>query len=225
MTPAAATAQSAPSMGAAVEPARRAYPGELERLTSLLDVAFPRAIGWDAAAQAFTPPPEHQQLGYTVCLVVGCDTPGDTGSGLCASCRLRYQASGRDLAAFTTVERVRCRASALSTPSRSTPCGVASCPRPAKNAVVELCTAHNTQRRQLSIPVATFVRHPQAHPLPPLGECRVAACAILADNRRGLCRTMGRAGRSTCGAAGVATPKATSTPGARRSRQSSTGPG
>jgi hypothetical protein len=159
---------------------------ELERLVSLLHPAFLQAIGWDAAAQAFTPPPEHPQLGRPVCLVAGCEVGSAFRNGLCHACRDRYHSSGLDLDAFITIRRVRVRIQTRG--SSMLTCAVAGCPRPVRNAPAKLCTSHDDQRDRLGLSLAAVLTHPKVRALPSFGECRVAACTGPAGNRRRLCR-------------------------------------
>ncbi len=165
-------------------PATADQAGQLQRLTSLLDPAFLQAIGWDAATQTFTPPPEHPQLGRPVCLVAGCDVRSLYDNKLCHACRARHRSSGLDLAAFITIPRVRARARCSST----LPCAVASCGRPVVTAPRQLCLPHDDQRHRLGIALAVFLTHPQVRPMPSLGHCRVASCAGPAYSALGLCR-------------------------------------
>jgi integrase len=158
--------------------------GELERLTSLLDQAFLQAIGWDAAAQTFAPPPEHPQLGCPVCLVVGCGVRSYYNNKLCHACRARYRSSSLDLATFITIQRVRVRARSSSTLL----CAVAGCGRPVVTAPRQLCLAHDDLRHRLGLPLVAFIGHPQVRPMPSLGQCRVTACTGPAYSSRGLCR-------------------------------------
>jgi integrase len=157
---------------------------DLERLGSLLDPDFLKTIRWDPAAQAFAPPPEHPQLGWPGCLVSGCDTVSYRINGLCSACQTRYRTCGLDLPAFMKIERVRVRARGFSTQL----CAVADCGRPIQSVPSKLCSAHADQRYKLALPLATFLIHPRVRALPPLGECRVAACRGPAHSRRGLCR-------------------------------------
>jgi integrase len=159
---------------------------ELERLVSLLHPAFLQAIGWDAAAQAFTPPPEHPQLGRPVCLVAGCEVGSAFRNRLCHACRDRYHSSGLDLDAFITIRRVRVRIQTRG--SSMLTCAVAGCPRPVRNAPAKLCTSHDDQRDRLGLSLAAVLTHPKVRALPSFGECRVAACTGPAGNRRRLCR-------------------------------------
>src|SRR6266536_1784261 len=161
-------------------------PERLERLGSLLDPSFLQAIGWDAAAQALSPPAEHPQLGRRICLVAGCGVRSNYRNGLCDVCQRRYRSSGLDLEVFTALRHVRVQAQTRS--SSLLLCAVSSCPRPVKSAPARLCAAHATQRDKLGLGLATFLAHPRVRALPSFGECRVVACAGAAGNRRGLCR-------------------------------------
>ena len=161
-------------------------PERLERLGSLLDPSFLQAIGWDAAAQALSPPAEHPQLGRRICLVAGCGVRSNYRNGLCDVCQRRYRSSGLDLEVFTAIRHVRVQAQTRS--SSLLLCAVSSCPRPVKSAPARLCAAHATQRDKLGLGLATFLAHPRVRALPSFGECRVVACAGAAGNRRGLCR-------------------------------------
>jgi hypothetical protein len=156
---------------------------DLERLVSLLDRVFLEAIGWDSAAQAFTPPSDHPQLGRPVCLVVGCEILSHGGGGLCPACRIRYRSSGLELATFITIERVQRQVR-----SYALPCVVAGCGRPRISAPTQLCSPHESQQSRLGLSLAEFLTQPQVRPMPSLGACRVAACTGPAYARRGLCR-------------------------------------
>jgi integrase len=158
--------------------------GQQEQLALLLDPVFLKAIGWDAARQAFTPPSEHPQLGSPVCLVAGCDVLAHHRLGLCPSCRGRYRSSGLDLADFILIDRARAGVRF----SGTLPCAVAGCGRPSNSAPTKLCNTHRDQRRRLALPLDAFLNHPAVRPLPSLGECRAAACTGPADGGRRLCR-------------------------------------
>jgi integrase len=161
-------------------------PERLERLVALLDPSFLEAIGWDAATQVLTLPPEHPQLGRRVCLVAGCGVGSNYRNGLCHACQRRYRSSGLDLEAFTAIRRVRVQV--LTRSSSTLICAVAPCPRPVKSAPARLCATHATQRDTLGLALPVFLAHPQVRALPSFGDCRVVACAGPAGNRRGLCR-------------------------------------
>jgi integrase len=161
----------------------------LERLTSLLDPAFLEAIGWDAAAEAIAPPPDHPQLRRPTCLVPGCGVQATSHNRLCTICQLRHRSSGLDLAVFVTVARVRLK---NQTPGSSlVRCAVGGCPRPVKSAPAKLCSTHLDQQHRLGLALAAFLAHPQVRPLPSFGTCRVGACLGPAESRRGLCRPHG----------------------------------
>jgi len=172
--------RSSPARG----PAGPATEFELERLTSLLDPAFLEAIGWDAATQAFTPPPEHPQLDYSCCSVAGCGVQTYRTDRLWSACRIRFRSAGLDLPAFLMIPRDRVRRPA----SSMLPCAVAGCSRPARSAPAQVCETHADQRRRLGVALAVFLTDPRVRELHSFGECRVAACPGPAHSRRGLCR-------------------------------------
>ena len=126
--------------------------------------------------------PDHPLLGFRVCLVRGCQSQGLLPEELCATCRGFYRQSELGMAEFIAAGPVRARWCG------EVICGVNGCPRPVRNRRVQLCYTHEQQRCRLQLPLAAFLAHPEARPLPTFGPCQVTVCTRQAHGRRGLCR-------------------------------------
>jgi integrase len=153
-----------------------------EDLWPYLDPAFLAEAGWNPKAQALAPPPGHPLLGYRLCLVRGCAGQGLAPDGLCATChkaRRRSDLSGEEFIAAGPVRARHCG---------EVICSAEGCPRPVRTKRLQLCYTHEHRRRQLGLPLAGFLQHPRAQPLPGFGPCKVAVCSRQAHARRGLCR-------------------------------------
>ena len=183
--------------------------GHAEQLRALLDPAFLAGIRWDAGTQVFVPPPEHPQLGYRICAVLGCPVATHGAVLLCPSCAQRYRktrktheiakaakaetgmaeptphlAADAELAAYIAAGRP---ASARLVGEFF--CAVPGCERTMRTCAVLLCSAHHAQQvERLPLPTDAFIHHPDVKPLPGLGSCLVLACVRVATTRRGLCR-------------------------------------
>jgi len=148
----------------------------------LLDPGFLAGAGWDPWRQVLAPGRDHPLLGFRACRVAGCQGQALLPEHLCATCRAAYRRSGLDSEDF-----------AAAGPARAKRCGevicsVGGCPRPVRVRRLELCYTHEHQRQRLGLPLAEFIDHPAAVPLPGFGRCRAAVCDRQAHGRRGLCR-------------------------------------
>ncbi|HUZ26487.1 MAG TPA: tyrosine-type recombinase/integrase [Streptosporangiaceae bacterium] len=158
-------------------------PGDgAEDLWRHLDPVFLAGAGWNPGTQTLTPSPDHPLLGYRVCLVRGCTGQGLVPDELCATCRSARRLSGLSTEEFIAAGPVRARHCG------EVICSAEGCPRPVRTSRLQLCYAHEHRRRSLGLPLAGFLRHPQARPLPGFGPCKVAVCTRQAHARRGLCR-------------------------------------
>jgi integrase len=167
---------------APVSYARREGESRAGDLWRLLDPGFLSEAGWDPTRQVLAPGPDHPLLGFRACRVAGCQGQALLPEQLCATCRDAYRRSGLDIEEF-----------AAAGPARAKRCGevicsVGGCPRPVRVGRLELCYTHEHQRRRLGLPLAEFVDHPGAVPLPGFGRCRAEVCDRQAHGRRGLCR-------------------------------------
>jgi integrase len=147
-----------------------------------LDPGFLAEAGWDPRRQVLAPAPDHPLLGFRVCRVLGCQGHALLPEQLCATCRAGYRRSDLGMEEFAAAgrARVRCRGELI--------CSVDGCPRPVRVRRLELCYTHEHQRKRLGLPLAEFLDHPGAVPLPGFGPCRVRVCDRQAHGRRGLCR-------------------------------------
>ncbi len=154
-------------------------PGDLWRL---VDPGFLAEAGWDPRRQVLAPSPDHPLLGFRACRVAGCQGQALLPEQLCATCRGAYRRSGLGMEEFAAAgpPRVTHRGEAI--------CKVGGCPRPVRVRRLELCCTHEHQRNRLGLPLAEFLDHPEAVPLPGFGRCRAEVCDRQAHGRRGLCR-------------------------------------
>lgn len=169
-----------------VEPVGDAWRTSDERrsgdLWRLLDPGFLAAAGWDPRREVLAPAPDHPLLGFRACRVLGCQGHALLPEQLCATCQGAYRRSDLGMQQFIAAgpERARRCGEAI--------CSVNGCPRPVRTRRLELCNTHEHQRKQLGLPLAQFVDHPGAVPLPGFGRCRAGVCDRQAHGRRGLCR-------------------------------------
>jgi integrase len=155
---------------------------QAKRLLALIEPTFLAAAGWDADTQVLTPPADHPQFGYQVCMVAGCTTEARRRGGLCPSCDQHWLASGLDLDAFAAAGPKKMRVLGEFF------CAVSGCGRPRKSTLARVCYTHDAQRERLGLELDAFLAHPDVWPLPTLGPCRVPACQRAADNHLGICR-------------------------------------
>ena len=153
-----------------------------EGLRRYLDPVFLAGAGWNPKTQTLAPPPDHPLLGYRVCLVRGCPGQGLVPDELCATCRSARRRSTLSMAEFIAAGPVRTRHYG------EVICSARGCPRPVRTRRLQLCYTHEHRRRHLGLPLAVFLLHPAARPLPGFGPCKVAVCTRQAHARRGLCR-------------------------------------
>ena len=151
-------------------------------LWRLLDPGFLAAAGWDARREVLAPAPDHPLLGFRACRVLGCQGHALLPDQLCATCRGAYRRSDLSMQQFIAAGPARARRCGEAI------CSVNGCPRPVRTRRLELCNTHEHQRQQLGLPLAQFVGHPGAVPLPGFGRCRAGVCDRQAHGRRGLCR-------------------------------------
>jgi hypothetical protein len=147
-----------------------------------LDPVFLSGAGWNPETQTLAPSPDHPLLGYRVCLVRGCTGQGLVPDELCATCRGTRQRSDLSMEEFIVAGPVRARQCG------EVICSADGCPRPVRTRRLQLCYTHEHRRKFLRLPLADFLRHPRAQPLPGFGPCRVVVCTRQAHARRGLCR-------------------------------------
>jgi hypothetical protein len=158
-------------------------PGDsAEDLWCYLDPAFLAGAGWNPKTRTLAPPPGHPLLGYRLCLVQGCAGQGLAPDGLCATCHTSRRRSDLSAEEFIAAGPVRARHCG------EVICSAEGCPRPVRTRRLQLCYTHEHRRRQLGLPLAGFLQHPRAQPLPGFGPCKVAVCIRQAHARRGLCR-------------------------------------
>jgi integrase len=151
-------------------------------LWRLLDPGFLAGAGWDPRRQVLAPPPDHPLLGFRACRVLGCQGQALLPEQLCATCRGAYRCSGLSMEEFTAAGPARAKRCG------EVICSVGGCPRPVRVRRLELCYTHEHQRNRLGLPLAEFLDHPEAVPLPGFGQCRAEVCDRQAHGRRGLCR-------------------------------------
>lgn len=137
-------------------------------------------LGWDPVSQVLAPDPAHPLLGYAVCRVEGCAAEAWDRSGICTSCRFRWQATGgTDLDEFCTAGVSRAH---RSQPDLCSVCCVPGFERPA--TANGLCFACDGLRRRRAQTPSAYVNgdgaFPPAVPRPGLGFCAVLACRRLA---------------------------------------------
>jgi integrase len=147
-----------------------------------LDPVFLAGAGWNPQTQTLAPSPDHSLLGFRICLVRGCQGQGLLPDTLCATCHRARKRSDRSIEEFITAGPVRARRCG------EVICSVSRCPRPVRTRRLQLCNTHEHRRKQLTLPLAEFLTHPRARPLPGFGPCRVVVCIRQAHARRGLCR-------------------------------------
>lgn len=139
---------------------------------------IPRAwlveAGWDEDTHQMRPPPTHPILGYRPCPVLGCGRPADGGTptSMCPACKVRWKSEGEPDQADYRAAGIK-RRFLHGKPER---CLVQRddirCGRPAFNR--GLCYVHNGPVRANKVSVDDVLA--TARPLPPLGDCDVAAC-------------------------------------------------
>jgi len=135
-----------------------------------LDPGFLALLRWDWDLRVLHFPSDHPILGSPVCRAENCAKPSGLRTGLCPSCRKRWEASGQDIEHFTR-EYIRFTRSI-----GIMPCTITDCARPWTTSVSRLCATHLAQRKTLAMTLEEFQRHPGALPLPGFGPCQVAAC-------------------------------------------------
>jgi integrase len=155
---------------------------EAEDLLRHLDPAFLTEAGWNPRTQTLAPSPDHPLLGYRICLVRGCAGQGLVPDELCATCHSTRQRSDLTMEEFIAAGPVRVKQHG------EVICSVDGCPRPVRTRRLQLCYTHEHRRKHLQLPLADFLQHPRAQPLPGFGPCRVVVCTRQAHARRGLCR-------------------------------------
>ena len=101
---------------------------------------------------------------------------------LCATCHSTRKRSDLSMEEFIAAGPVRARHCG------EVICSAGGCPRPVRTRQLRLCHTHEHRRKQLGLPLADFLQHPRAEPLPSFGPCRVVVCTRQAHARRGLCR-------------------------------------
>lgn len=171
-------------MSAALSSLARPAPseGDVEDLRRHLDPAFLTEAGWNPKTQTLAPSPDHPLLGYRICLVRGCTGQGLMPDELCITCHSIRQRSDLSMEEFIAAGPVRARHCG------EVICSVEGCPRPVRTRRLQLCYTHEHGRKHLQLPLADFLQHPRAQPLPGFGPCRVVVCTRQAHARRGLCR-------------------------------------
>ena len=147
-----------------------------------LDPGFLAGAGWDPRRRVLAPSPDHPLLGFRACRVAGCQGQALLPEQLCATCRGAYRRSGLSVERFTAAGPARAKRCGEAI------CSVGGCPRPVRVRRLELCYTHEHQRNRLGLPLAEFLDHPEAVPLPGFGRCRAEACDRQGYGRRGLCR-------------------------------------
>jgi integrase len=147
-----------------------------------LDPAFLAGAGWNPETRTLAPPPGHPLLGYRLCVVRACVGQGLAPHGFCATCHKARRQSGLSAEKFIAAGPVRAKRRG------EVICSAQGCPRPVRTSRLRLCYTHEHRRRQLGLPLAVFLQHPRAQPLPGFGRCKVAVCTRQAHARRGLCR-------------------------------------
>jgi integrase len=147
-----------------------------------LDPAFLTEAGWNPKTQTLAPSPDHPLLGYRSCLVRGCTGQGLVPDELCATCHGTRQRSDLSMEEFVAAGPVRVKGHG------EVICSAAGCPRPVRTRRLQLCCTREHRRKHLRLPLADFLQHPRAQPLPGFGPWPVVACTRQAHARRGLCR-------------------------------------
>ena len=186
---------------------------EVEDLLRHLDPAFLAEAGWNPGTQALAPSPDHPLLGYRIGLVRGCAGQGLVPDELCATCHSTRQRSDLTMEEFIASGPVRVKQHG------EVICSVDGCPRPVRTRRLQLCYTHEHRRKHLQLPLADFLQHPRAQPLPGFGPCRVVVCTRQATCPAG---TLPCARRPMVGATprGQLSRSPTSTSGANRALRS-----
>jgi integrase len=153
-----------------------------EDLWRLLDPGFLAEARWDPRGEVLAPAPDHPLLGFRVCRVLGCQGHALLPEQLCATCRGAYRRSDLSMEEFVAAGPARVKRCGEAI------CTVEGCPRPVRTSRLQLCNTHEHHRKRLQLPLAAFLVHPQAKPLPGFGICQVVVCTRQAHGRRGLCR-------------------------------------
>jgi integrase len=146
---------------------------------------FRELLRWSGERRVLVFPQGHPLLGWAVCSVSNCDRRSTLSSGLCPACIVRWTDAGRPaVEEFIAIERVRFRD--ISTG----PCAVDQCERPWKTSNSTLCDAHHSQRRKnVRLPLAQFVAHPDVVGHTSFGPCKVVACTRDRDGHGPYCRS------------------------------------
>jgi integrase len=141
-------------------------------LLAAVEQDFLALLRWNPESRVLIFPQDHPVLGWPECRVAGCGKTGESSTGLCAACSLRWRRSGAsDLEEFLLVAKPdeRCVGVGL--------CAVRGCQRPWKTARKRLCHAHEYQQRvMLDVPLEVFLADPDVVPHASFGPCAVVAC-------------------------------------------------
>jgi integrase len=165
---------------------------ELARLVAVFDEPFWSEAGWDASLRLVRPAPGHPTLGWSRCVIPGCDLRACGYGGLCANCQRRWRRTSLSNHEFIAAAQQEPPVAGARRRLIDALCRVDGCPRPQTARTHGLCNAHHSQclerfKATTADAVQRFLREPDVVPLPALGPCKVAACTRLAENNKGLC--------------------------------------
>ena len=73
---------------------------ELGRLVAVFDEPFWSKAGWDESLRLVRPDPEHPVLGWSCCVIPGCDHRASNYGGICPVCRRRWEKTSQSMNEF-----------------------------------------------------------------------------------------------------------------------------
>ncbi len=139
---------------------------------------FLAMVGWSAEQRVVVFPQTHPQLGWCLCEVPNCEGKVHSAQGLCTSCLLRWNKSGRPpIDGFRNIERTWSRDMV---PGR---CSVPGCELPWNGATTALCSTHDRLMRRRKVTTADLISDPSVVGYPAFGPCEVLACLRERDSR------------------------------------------
>ena len=167
---------------------------ETAALREAFNADFWEQAGWDASLRLVRPPADHPLLGYSCCVIPGCEQRAIKHGGICPVCRRRQEKTSLTVEQFIADAQLEPAVAGSRRRLFDATCLVEDCPRPQQVQSVRLCNTHHSLcgdrfGATTADTVDQFLRQTDVVPLTPLGPCRVLACTRLASTVRGLCQS------------------------------------